>query len=175
MRIPCRVLRLFYARTETSLPTGAARLNVDHGGGGGNLICERNFDMAYVLGYSERETQRLYEQADILEDILHTGTAYPAGARVLEAGCGVGGQTRLLVKRSPDALFTCVDVSEESLATARRLKAQAGYGHVSFQQEDIHLRHLHRSTCKVFQATRRQRIGWRGLMLSRQARDGKEH
>ncbi len=26
-----------------------------------------------------------------------------------------------------------------------------------------------------FQATRRQRIGWRGLMLSRQARDGKEH
>jgi len=46
--------------------------------------------MAYIHGYSERETQRLYEQAEILEDILHTGTAFAAGARVLEAGCGVG-------------------------------------------------------------------------------------
>ena len=46
--------------------------------------------MAYVHGYSERETQRLYEQAEILEDILHTGTEFGAGAKVLEAGCGVG-------------------------------------------------------------------------------------
>lgn len=93
--------------------------------------------MAYVHGYSVRETQRLYEQADILEEILHTGTAYPAGAKVLEAGCGVGGQTRLLVRRSPDALFTCIDVSERSLATARRLKARAGFNQVAFQREDI--------------------------------------
>jgi SAM-dependent methyltransferase len=94
--------------------------------------------MAYVHGYSERETQRLYEQADILADILHTGTAFPAGARVLEAGCGVGGQTRLLVKRSPAAVFTCIDISERSLATAQRLREQAGFQHVSFRREDIH-------------------------------------
>jgi trans-aconitate methyltransferase len=68
--------------------------------------------MAYVHGYSQRETQRLYEQAEILEDILHIGTAFPARARVLEAGCGVGGQTRLLLERSPDAVFTCIDISE---------------------------------------------------------------
>jgi SAM-dependent methyltransferase len=136
--ILCRALRLFYARTETALPTRAASLNVGCGGGMGNLICERTVYMAYVHGYSERETQRLYEQADILEHILHTGTAYPAGARVLEAGCGVGGQTRFLVKRSPDALFTCIDVSEKSLATAQRLKAQAGFSHVCFQREHIH-------------------------------------
>jgi len=126
-------------------------LNVGHGGGVGNLICERNFYMAYVHGYSERETQRLYEQADILEDILHTGTAYPAEARVLEAGCGVGGQTRFLVKRSPDALFTCIDVSEKSLATAQRLKAQAGFSHVFFQREDIqHLGFANQSFDHVF-------------------------
>jgi hypothetical protein len=41
---------------------------------------QRSENMAYVHGYSERETQRLYEQAEILEDILHTGTAFPAGA-----------------------------------------------------------------------------------------------
>lgn len=93
--------------------------------------------MAYVHGYSERETQRLYEQAEILEDILHSGTAFAAGAKVLEAGCGVGAQTRLLVKRSPDAVFTCIDVSEKSLATANRLKEQAGFRKVTFQREDI--------------------------------------
>ena len=94
--------------------------------------------MAYVHGYLERETQRLYEQAEILEEILHTGTRFPAGSRVLEAGCGVGGQTRLLVKHSPDAEFTCIDISEKSLATARHLKEQPGFDKVMFQQENIH-------------------------------------
>ncbi|MCI0499909.1 MAG: methyltransferase domain-containing protein [Planctomycetales bacterium] len=94
--------------------------------------------MAYVHGYSERETRRLYEQAEILEEILHTETAYPAASRVLEAGCGVGAQTRLLLKRSPDAVFTCIDISEKSLATAKRLKEQAGFANVAFRQENIH-------------------------------------
>ena len=92
--------------------------------------------MAYVHGYSERETQRLYEQAEILEDILHSGTAFTAGARVLEAGCGVGAQTRLLVKRSPDAVFTCIDVSEKSLATANRLKAHYAQGIADLSRVD---------------------------------------
>ncbi|MHC4836306.1 MAG: methyltransferase domain-containing protein [Planctomycetota bacterium] len=94
--------------------------------------------MAYVHGYSGRETQRLYEQAEILEGILHAGTEYPAGAKVLEAGCGVGAQTRLLVKHSPDARFTCIDISEKSLATAKKLKEQDGFDNVAFQQADIH-------------------------------------
>lgn len=94
--------------------------------------------MAYVHGYSERETQRLYEQAEILEEILHTGTDYPAGAKVLEAGCGVGGQTRLLVKRSPDTQFACIDISEKSLATAQKLKERGGFENVTLQQQDIH-------------------------------------
>ncbi len=93
--------------------------------------------MAYVHGYSEREAQRLYEQAEILEAILHAGTAFPARAKVLEAGCGVGAQTRLLVKRSPEADFTCIDISEKSLATANRLKGQAEFKNVRFYREDI--------------------------------------
>ena len=93
--------------------------------------------MAYVHGYSERETRRLYEQAEILEDILHAGTGFPANAKVLEAGCGVGAQTRLLVKRSPEAVFTCIDISEKSLATDHRLKEQAGFDNVTLRREDI--------------------------------------
>lgn len=94
--------------------------------------------MVYVHGYSERETQRLYEQADILEAILHTGTDFPPNARVLEAGCGVGAQTRLLVKRNPHAVFTCIDISRESLAIARRFAEQTRSHSVSFACEAIH-------------------------------------
>lgn len=94
--------------------------------------------MAYVHGYSARETQRLYEQAEILEEILHADTAYPPGTKVLEAGCGVGAQTRLLLKRSPQAVFTCIDISEKSLASARRLKDTPGFERVTFEQADIH-------------------------------------
>ncbi|MHC5144284.1 MAG: methyltransferase domain-containing protein, partial [Planctomycetota bacterium] len=86
--------------------------------------------MAYVHGYSERETQRLYEQALILEEILHTGTNYPAEAKVLEAGCGVGAQTRLLVKHSPRTSFTCIDISAKSLASAKQLKEEGGFENV---------------------------------------------
>ena len=46
---------------------------------------------AYVHGYDDRENQRLQDQAQTLVDLLHSDTAYPSGSRVLEAGCGVGG------------------------------------------------------------------------------------
>lgn len=44
----------------------------------------------YVHGYSERERDRLGDQASTLTGLLHADTVYGAGARVLEAGCGVG-------------------------------------------------------------------------------------
>ncbi len=55
----------------------------------------------YVHGYSEREALRLEEQADTLEGLLHYDTIYPPGAKVLEAGCGIGAQTVILAKNTP--------------------------------------------------------------------------
>ncbi len=91
----------------------------------------------YVHGYSEREIERLVDQATTLSDLLHNDTRYPAGASVLEAGCGVGAQTVTLVKNSPEALFTCVDVSLESLEAARKRVEATGYRNASFRQADI--------------------------------------
>lgn len=73
----------------------------------------------YVHGYSQREGRRLSDQADTLAQLLHTGTAYPEGSRVLELGCGVGAQTVHLLRSSPRARIVAVDQSEESLARAR--------------------------------------------------------
>jgi len=57
---------------------------------------------------------------DHLGDILHFDTVYPAGSNVLEAGCGVGAQTIILARNSPNAKFTAIDVSKESLRAAKR-------------------------------------------------------
>lgn len=57
---------------------------------------------------------------------------------MLEAGCGVGAQTATLARRSPDARFTSVDISADSIATAQRRVEQAGLLNVEFQQADIY-------------------------------------
>ena len=91
----------------------------------------------YVHGYHRQENERLRDQAGTLVDLLHSGTAFPAGSMVLEAGCGVGAQTVTLAKRSPDARFTSIDVSADSVAEARRRIEAAGFTNVELRQADI--------------------------------------
>lgn len=92
----------------------------------------------YVHGYSERETERLYDQAGSVRHLLHHDTRYPAGSRVLEAGCGVGAQTVTLAERSPHARFMSVDISRDSLEKARVLIKERELWNVEFQRADIH-------------------------------------
>ena len=86
-------------------------------------------------GYDARANERLHDQAAALVDLLHHDTDYPAGSSVLEAGCGVGAHTVTLVARSPEARFTSVDVSADSIAEARRRTRDAP--NVEFVQADI--------------------------------------
>ena len=91
---------------------------------------------AYVHGYDPRESERLKDQAGTLVDLLHTDTAYASG-RVLEAGCGVGAQTITLAQRNPNARFTSVDLSAESLDEAKARIDRAGLDNVEFRQADL--------------------------------------
>jgi SAM-dependent methyltransferase len=91
----------------------------------------------YVHGYDPRANERLQDQARTLVELLHWDTSYPAGSTVLEAGCGVGAQTLTLARNSPHARITCVDLSETSLAQARKEADAAGVTNVHFQQADI--------------------------------------
>ena len=91
----------------------------------------------YVHGYTEREGERLVDQATALTEFLHSGTSFPAGGRVLEAGCGVGAQTVTLARNSPLAALTSVDISAESLAIAKQRVDAAGLANVRFEQADI--------------------------------------
>jgi len=92
---------------------------------------------SYVHGYDPRENIRLQDQASTLVELLHSDTIYPAGSRVLEAGCGVGAQTVTLAGNSPEALITSVDISKNSVSAARMNAEAAGITNVTFQQGDI--------------------------------------
>ncbi|MBI4545505.1 MAG: methyltransferase domain-containing protein [Gemmatimonadetes bacterium] len=73
---------------------------------------------SYVHGYSAREAQRLGDQAASVRELIHHDTVYPAGARVLEVGCGVGAQTETVAHRSPESHFISFDVVQDSVRQA---------------------------------------------------------
>jgi SAM-dependent methyltransferase len=92
---------------------------------------------AYVHGYEPRENRRLQDQASTLVELLHSDTTYPAGSRVLEAGCGVGAQTITLASGSPQASITSIDVSATSVAAAANAVRAAALRNVTLLQADI--------------------------------------
>lgn len=72
----------------------------------------------YVHGYSDREAERLSDQAATLAHLLHFDTSYQRGRLVLEAGCGTGSQSRILAASSPHAVIISLDISRSSLLRA---------------------------------------------------------
>ena len=92
---------------------------------------------AYIHGYDPKESRRLQDQASTLVELLHSDTSYPAGSRVLEAGCGVGAQTLTLSQNSPGASITSLDISRTFLLQARGRAREAGLENVDLLQADI--------------------------------------
>ena len=90
----------------------------------------------YVHGYSPREDERLVDQATTLTELLHKDTAYLPGSTILEAGCGVGAQTITLAKNSPEAKIISIDLSEESLQSAKSRLSET-YNNVAFCRSNI--------------------------------------
>ncbi len=91
----------------------------------------------YVHGYSERESRRLNDQANTLDELLHHDSVFPENSRILEAGCGTGSQTRIIAPKNPTCSFTSVDISEDSLATAKETIGSLNIKNVEFKKGDI--------------------------------------
>jgi ubiquinone/menaquinone biosynthesis C-methylase UbiE len=94
--------------------------------------------MHYVHGYSTREAVRLNDQADTLDHLIHSDTLFPKKSSVLEAGCGVGAQTKIIAPKNPDSSFISVDISEESIIQARQMAESCGIQNVEFRKADIY-------------------------------------
>jgi phospholipid N-methyltransferase len=92
----------------------------------------------YVHGYSDREALRLNDQADTLDDIIHNDTIFLKDSLVLEAGCGVGAQTKIIATKNPDSNFISIDLSEDSINEAKQLIKALGINNVELRQADIY-------------------------------------
>ncbi len=91
----------------------------------------------YVHGYSDRESMRLNDQADTLDNIIHYDSIFSKDSLVLEAGCGVGAQTKIIATKNPDSNFLSVDINDESINKAKELVKSSGIKNVIFKQADI--------------------------------------
>jgi ubiquinone/menaquinone biosynthesis C-methylase UbiE len=91
----------------------------------------------YVHGYSEREAQRLKDQANALDNLLHHDSTWNDGSLILEAGCGVGAQTKIIAPANPGSEFISIDISLESVIQAEAMTQKLGVMNVEFKQADI--------------------------------------
>lgn len=91
----------------------------------------------YVHGYSPLETNRLNDQADSLAELLHYDSLWPENSRILEAGCGVGAQTKTVAPMNKNSDFISIDISSESLNQASQLARSLEINNVVFKQADI--------------------------------------
>jgi SAM-dependent methyltransferase len=107
---------------------------------------EKRTNNNYVHGYSGREAVRLNDQADTLETIIHHDTIFKTGDLILEAGCGVGAQTKIMALKNPDSSFISVDISEDSISEARRLLQALNITNVELRQADIYSLPFHNET-----------------------------
>lgn len=73
--------------------------------------------------YDATRKYYLFGRDEMIADL-----AAPAGAHILEIGCGTGRNLVHLARRYPSALLFGIDASEAMLETARRRIARAGLG-----------------------------------------------
>jgi len=77
----------------------------------------------YIHGYSDAEFRRLIEQADVLAPFVFGGLDWSGAGNLLELGCAVGAELKLIHRKWPHLRLTGVDISEEHLARAHRYLA----------------------------------------------------
>ncbi|MGB5819922.1 MAG: methyltransferase domain-containing protein [Saonia sp.] len=102
-------------------------------------IQEMNQDQIkdYIHGYSLEESIRLNDQANSIAEVLHWDSKWKKGSFILEAGCGVGAQTRTIASINRESKFIAVDVSVSSLEKAKETVEKNLLENVELQVADI--------------------------------------
>ena len=86
----------------------------------------------YIHTFTPEEQARLIHQAEHLIPWIHRRIDYTGRRHVLEIGCGVGAQLKVLSRRFPTVRFTGVDLSPEQIGQAKvLLKDEISSGQVT--------------------------------------------
>jgi len=81
----------------------------------------------YLHGFDSSEQDRLYRQAEFMEQAVYRDIDFSDRTHILEVGCGVGAQTAILLRRFPRLKITGVDFSDDQLSRAREHLASLPY------------------------------------------------
>jgi SAM-dependent methyltransferase len=101
------------------------------------MASESGIAGGYIHGFDPVEQRRLVEQARFLAPQVFEGVDFSGRRRLLEVGCGVGGQTEILLGRFPRLRVDGVDASQAQLDAARvHLGARVREGRVRLVRAD---------------------------------------
>lgn len=76
-------------------------------------------NLIYLHGFTEKEQQRLRDQARFAEYSVYKNINFSDCQKVIEIGCGVGAQTDILLRRYPDLSITGIDLNTDQLKSAK--------------------------------------------------------
>ena len=97
----------------------------------------------YLHGFTKKEQDRLLHQARFLEPYVYAGIDLEHTARLLEVGCGVGAQTKIITRRFPDLKIDAVDLSRQQLSAAKKnLANEIKSGQVRLFEQDALQLHM---------------------------------
>jgi len=72
-------------------------------------------DGKYIHGFSQKEQNRLWHQANIQRENIYSKIDFSGCKKILEVGCGVGAQTRILCEENPNLKIVSIDTSKKQL------------------------------------------------------------
>jgi ubiquinone/menaquinone biosynthesis C-methylase UbiE len=78
----------------------------------------------YIHGFDPKEQKRLIHQAEFLEPQVYAGLDLEYKEKILEVGCGVGAQSKILLRRFPNIKIDALDISPAQLEMAKNYLRQ---------------------------------------------------
>lgn len=91
----------------------------------------------YIHGFDPIEQKRLIHQAEFLEPAVYAGVDLEYKKNLLEVGCGVGAQSKILLRRFPKLKIDALDISEAQLGAAKKyLRSEITQKRIQLSQQD---------------------------------------
>jgi len=81
-------------------------------------------DTKYIHTFSKEEQDRLIGQSELVAPFVHQHIDFFDASTVLEIGCGVGAQIRIICRKYPDLVVHGVDISDKQISRAENFLAE---------------------------------------------------
>lgn len=78
-------------------------------------------DTKYIHTFTKEEQDRLIGQSELVAPFVHKNIDFSGASSVLEIGCGVGAQIRIICRKYPNVTVHGVDISDKQIDRAENL------------------------------------------------------